>query len=403
MFLGSGFPRARALFCSCIALALFACGAEEDPPAGLNIQPLDRPERRQWPTQGWREAAPEEVGIDPERLEAAVQFAFEAPSLEAQAGEEGADLRTLAVLGVRNGRLIAERYADGFPPETKHKTWSISKAIANALIGIAEREGRLQIDDPLHPFFPGLRESARQREITFRHALHFSTGILWDEGYESSPLRSSVVAMLYTRGRENMAKFVSEQGMRADPGTYVYYSSGDTNLLMGALKKLMPAEEYRAYPWTVLFDPLGIDAVFETDASGTFVGSSYAYMSARDLAKFGFLYLNDGVWNGERILPEGWVQFTRTPAPAYSEDSMEGETSAYTAQWYANTGFPAAELPPAMPDAPANTFYTRGHSGQRMFVLPDQDMIVVRFGADAAGASFDQNGFVSRVVASATE
>jgi CubicO group peptidase (beta-lactamase class C family) len=165
------------------------------------------------------------------------------------------------------------------------------------------------------------------------------------------------------------------------------------------LKKVYGAEEYDKLPFEKIFKPLGITNVtFERDGSGTYVGSSYLYMTARDLAKIGYLYLNDGIWNGERLLPEGWVTFTRTPAPGYKTTPYSDDLSQdnYTAHWYANTGVPNRGIHEPWPDAPNDTFAAIGHWGQMLYVIPSLDLVVVRFGDDREKA-FIKNDFLKLI------
>lgn len=380
-----------------LAFLLQCGGAEQSDPAPVVVQPLNPPARSYWPTAGWRSATPESTGVDSAKLEAVAEYAMTLVGEDT----ERKGIRTDGLVIIRNGELIFERYNRGYQADTPHLVWSVAKSFVNALYGIATREGLVDIDAPAHKFFPALKQPDRQK-MTIRNILNMSSGIFWSEGYEASPLKSSVVAMLYTRGRGDMAGFTAEQAMRGQPGSYVYYSSGDTNLLMGMFKNIVPKADYADYPWNKLFDVIGMrDVTWERDGSGTFVGSSYIYATPRDLAKFGYLYLNDGVWAGQRILPEGWVNFTRTPAPGYiSTPKYEGlDKDVMTAHWYTNAGYAAADIPPAWPDAPRDTFSASGHWGQFIFVIPSLDMVIVRVGDDRDG-SFDRNEFLKLVAAS---
>lgn len=219
-------------------------------------------------------------------------------------------IRTDAVVVIRDGRLVYERYAGPSRAETPHLTWSVSKSLLATLLGVAEGEGRFQLDDPVARYYPPF---ARHPEVTLRHLLNWSSGLDWQEDYEFAPLKSSVVAMLYTRGRDDMAGFVAETPQARPPGRRFRYSSGDSNVLAAALHGMLGAD-YAEYPWRALFEPLGIrSAVWERDAAGTFVGSSYVYMSARDLARVGLLMQRHGRWRERQLLPLAWVEFNLTP------------------------------------------------------------------------------------------
>lgn len=365
------------------------------PGSKLNLAPLNPPARTYWPTKVWQTASPETAGLNIENLKKMEAYVFSTSGNE----KERKGIRTNGLVIIKDGKLIYERYARGYTAETPHLIWSVSKGFVNAMYGIAVQEGRVKIDYPVKKYITTYKGSQKSK-VTLRHLLNMSSGIFWEETYEYAPLTSSVVAMLYTRGRKDMADFVLNQDMRAEPGALVFYSSGDSTLLMGILKKVVSAEEYNDYPWVKLFDKIGmLSAVWEQDATGTFVGSSYIYATPQDMARFGFLYLNDGVWDGERLFPEGWVDFTRTPAPAFQTTTPDEDTlnKRYTAQWYANLAVPGTDFDVPWPDAPADTLAALGHWGQQIYVIPSLDMVIARTGDDRDD-SFDKNQFLKLIV-----
>ena len=363
-------------------------------PFAVELHPMPSFRRDYWPTRGWQERL-----LPKDRWEALEDYAFRRQGDE----EDRAGIRTDGVVIIKDGYLIYERYAAGYDSNSPHLTWSVSKSVLQTLIGIAEKNGTLSIDDPVEKYIP---EGKKEHTITLRHLLNMSSGLDANEGYESGPLKSTVIAMLYTRGRGDMAQFCASLPARAEPGTYVYYSSCDTNILSGVLKEALKlqhgqqgTEIYSRYPWEQLFDPLGMDSTtWERDGAGTFVGSSYLYASPRDMAKFAFLYLNDGVWEGKRILPDYWLDFTRKVAPAYkTTPAYPGWEDLYTSQWYANTAIPELGLKAPWPSAPRDTFAASGHWGQMIFVIPSMDMIIVRMGDDR-DYSFDKDRFLSLII-----
>jgi CubicO group peptidase (beta-lactamase class C family) len=192
------------------------------------------------------------------------------------------------------------------------------------------------------------------------------------------------MAMLYTRGPADMAAFAASQPLTAWPGTRWSYSSGDTNILMAVLKGAI-GEGYADYPWKRVFDPLGMDHVtWERDGSGTFVGSSYLYATALDQARWGQMVLDDGAWNGERLLAPGWVRYTTTMAPSFyttpvGHDHYEDNPGA---QWYVNRGDPDRGLDKPWKYMPDDAFGASGHWGKGMWVIPSWDVVVVRVGDD---------------------
>lgn len=376
------------LLCAGVAGLCFwtACGPGGDAQAP-QLFPLSPPPRSYWPTRDWQISAPETEGIDPAALKKLSDYLF------TRSGDEQnrAGIRTDAVVLIRNGKLVYEQYARDFNASSRHNSWSVAKSFVNALAGRAQLQGRIDIDQPAWRYYPPLNTPGK-REIKLRHLLNMSSGLSFQEEYEFAPLKSTVVAMLYTSGHHDMARFTGEQEMRATPGEYVYYSSGDTNVVMAALHSGLNDQQYASLPWDELFNPLGIQAVWETDQVGTFIGSSYLYMTARDYAKFGFLYLNDGVWEGKRLLPEGWVDFSRTPAPGYATTRPydELENAVYGAQFHLLVGYPPTGIPSKYPDAPEDAFMAKGHWGQVVAIIPSLDIVLVRLGDDRDG-NFDLN------------
>lgn len=290
-------------------------------------------------------------------------------------------VRSDALLVIRDGELVYEHYAGPTTAESPHLVWSVSKSLLATLLGLAYGEGRFTLDDPLARHYPPF---AAHPDIEVGHLLHWASGLDWQEDYEYAPLKSSVVAMLYTRGRADMAAFVAGHQASARPGTRFRYSSGDSNALSAALKGMLGESRYRDYPWTALFEPLGIrSAVWERDASGTLVASSYAYMTARDLARIGLLMQREGRWVDRQLLPRDWVAFNRTAFAGY-QPSLELVGEAVPGgHWWLNQAVAGAPRP--WPDAPATTFAALGHWGQALYVLPEQQLVIVRYADDRDG------------------
>jgi CubicO group peptidase (beta-lactamase class C family) len=323
---------------------------------------------------------------DSARLSRALDDAFSEP-------DPARPRRTRAVVVVRGGRIVAERYAPGFGPETPLLGWSMTKSVINALCGILVREGRLDVSAPARvPEWS--RADDPRRAITVDLLLRQSSGLRWNEVYESSPFDSSVIAMLYGAGHRDMAAFAASQPLAHPPGSVWSYSSGTTLILSRILLSVIgSAAEYHAFPGRELFERIGMkSALLEPDASGTFVGSSYSYATARDWARFGLLYLRDGTWEGTRVFPAGWVDYTRTPAPA----APHGE---YGAHFWLNAGAVDRGVPSPDPRAPADLFYASGHDGQVVAVVPSRDLVIVRAGLTPEDGRYDVNGFVAEVAA----
>ena len=335
----------------------------------------------QWPGEQWP-IAPQITGPAVEALE---NYAFAPRNDVTRQG-----IRTDALLIIRDGQIIYERYAAPTTAQTPHLTWSISKSLLATVLGVAYGEGRFKLDDSALKFYPTLD---KHPAITLGHLLNWASGLDWQEDYEYAPLKSSVVAMLYTRGHRDMAAFTADHDAYAAPGLAFRYSSGDSNLLAAALKTMVGAERYTDYPWTALFEPLGIrHAVWESDASGTFVASSYAYLTARDLARVGLLMARGGRWNDRQLLPEDWVAFNRKPFAGYKAQQDEAVPGGH---WWLNR--PVDGSPSPWPDAPPDTFAALGHWGQALYVMPSEKLVIVRYGDDRDG-SYKHNELLKRVL-----
>ena len=271
-------------------------------------------------------------------------------------------LGTRAVLVIQGGKLIAERYAPGFTATTPQLGWSMSKSAASLLAGRVAHSGKLAVTDA------GLRPewTDDRAKITVDQLMRMTSGLTWNEDYD---LGTPITSMLYLE--PDMATFVASQPLAHAPGTYQQYSSGSTNLLCSVLRQRTGVGV--DLPRRELFAPLGLSsAVWEPDASGTPVCSSYLWATPRDWAAIGQFALQDGVWAGKRLLPEGWMAATtRSNAVATTEDP------GYAAGWWANT---LADGTLAQPSLPADAYSANGHDGQRVFVVPSADLVVVRLG-----------------------
>ncbi|WDY58949.1 serine hydrolase domain-containing protein [Pseudomonas sp. PSKL.D1] len=300
-------------------------------------------------------------------------------------------IRTDALLIIRDGRILHERYVAPTTASTPHLTWSVSKSVLATLLGVALGEGRFHLHDPVARFYPAMQAHPNVQMVDL---LHWASGLEWQEDYEYAPLKSSVVAMLYTRGRHDMAAYAAAHGTGVAPGQRFHYSSGDSNVLAAALRGMLDAGRYADYPWQALFTPLGIDsAVWERDAAGTFIGSSYLYLSARDLARIGLLMQREGQWAGRQLLPASWVAFARTPFQ--QAEAVPGEANP-GGHWWLNRPLPGAAAP--WPDAPPDTYAALGHWGQALYVVPSRKLVIVRYADDRDGR-FSHNELLKQVLA----
>ena len=315
-----------------------------------------------WP-EGNRVALSETIeGVDGQKLKAALDAAFHEPNPRAKA-------RTRALIVVYKGAIVAERYAPGFGPDTPQLGWSMGKSVLNALIGTLVAEGRLKLDsDRLFPDWLG-PDDPRAR-INIDDLLRMVSGLDFEAPHRR--LLSDVQKMLFLEG-DSAAIAVAEKLVSPVATSWVY-GSGSSILLSSAMRRAIGNQaNYFAYPRRALFARIGMNsAVIEPDAAGTFLAPSFVYASARDWARFGLLYLNDGVWNGARILPEGWVKNAQR-ATAQSG----GRYGAHL--WRA---IPDFLRPAGSPDykLPQDGFYMLGLDGQMVAVIPSQHLVVVRLG-----------------------
>ncbi len=294
--------------------------------------------------------------------------------------------RTRAVIVLYNGQIVAERYAPGFAKETPLIGWSMTKAVMNALIGIMVKEGKLALGKPV-PVPEWQEPGDLRRKITLEQLLHMSSGLHFAEDYKN-PLKDVIWMLL---GVPDMGAYAARKALTAEPGTKWSYSSGSTNIISRAMRQVLGDGNYRDFPRRALFQPLGMSsAIIEQDASGTFVGASFMYATARDWAKFGQLYLQDGLWEGRRLLPEGWVKFTATPAPR----SPDGEYGAHF--W--------RKLPKEFRSAehakyvPSDAFHAVGHEGQFVSIIPSRRLVVVRLGVTRHPSAWQQDRFLNLVI-----
>lgn len=270
-------------------------------------------------------------------------------------------LGTRAVVVVRDGKLIAERYAPGFSRRTPQLGWSMSKSVTNLLVGRLVKQGVVSLDDDhLRPEWQDQRAN-----ITIEQLLRMTSGLKWDETYA---LGTAITQMLYDE--PDMGAFVASQPAAHSPGTYQQYSSGSTTLLCAILgeKTHKPAD----LPRREVFAPLGLSsAVMEPDASGTPVCSSYMWATPRDWAAVGQFALQDGVWNGSRLLPRGWMRQSTTAI------DVETEEEGYGAGWWVNKKPGGTHVEPSLPK---DAYFAEGHDGQWIVVVPSEKLVVVRLG-----------------------
>jgi CubicO group peptidase (beta-lactamase class C family) len=319
-----------------------------------------------WPTAAWP-TGPLPGHVD---LDALMAEAFD---------PEGVLRQTYAVAIIHRGRLVFERY-DGLLPQwdkpgkpvtpvTPLLSWSMAKSMLHAVVGLLVSEGRLSLDGPAG--VPQWRDGDDpRRAITLQDLLEMRDGLAFAEEYVDAGA-SDVMTMLFGDGQADMAAFAADRPLAAPPGTRFNYSSGTSMVISGLVARLLgPGEPYRRFLVDRLFAPIGMTSATTTfDDAGTWVAASYAYATARDYARFGLLYLRDGIWDDRRVLPSGWVDHGRRPR---SVDPDDGEQ--YGSHWWTRPG-------------PYGTFWASGHEGQYVDICPALDLVVVRMGRTEAEGS----------------
>ncbi len=350
-----------------------------------------------WPAQDWPDRTVAVSYLSRDAITDLEAYVFPATTDDDDAERVG--VRTDGVLLIKGGALIYEAYGRGFTTDTRHLCWSVTKSVLDALTGAAAQRGHLSLLDPICKYLVGVEGDVC--EVLVADLLEQGSGLDWNEGYEDDPYAvSSVLAMLYGEGRRDMARFVVDHPLVASPGASFLYTTGGTVLLAKVLAGSAGARLASVFPWVFLFEPLGMaSATMERDATGTFVGGSSLYATPRDLARFGFLYLHDGCWAGERIVPDGWVETsTRVSEPFLHEHPFWEGPVVPGRLWWLNLEVEGVNTALPWPDVPADAFAALGHWGQLIVVIPSLDLVVVRTGDDRDG-SFEINEFLRRVIA----
>jgi CubicO group peptidase (beta-lactamase class C family) len=321
-------------------------GADEevDPAPGVDIAgPFE-------PGADWDVREPDAVGMDGAALEAARGYAF----------AEGRN--TQGVVVVRDGVIVAEWYDDEAGEDSWAASWSVGKSFTSALVGIAVEEGFIpSVDEPMTTYFPQWEGMPRE-DITLRDVLQMASGLDFTESYDPSDIESSDIIQMVLFQEDQLA-YATDRPSLHPPGTEFNYSSGDTQLLSGVIEQAtgMTAGEYAREK---LFDPIGIEQVeWWEDTAGNTLTYCCLDTTSRDFARFGLLYLNEGAWGDQQVVPKEWVADSLA-----SSDAFEG----YGYQWWLS-GNTDDELP-------ADTFSARGHDGQYIYVIPSLDLVVVRNG-----------------------
>ena len=290
---------------------------------------------------------------------------------------------------LQDGGIVAERYSEGFSASTRLPGWSMAKSVTSAIVGLLvdagriDRSARVGLDEWSSPGDP-------RAAITWDQLLRMSSGLSFDEDY-SLP-SSDAIQMLFGLERFAKGRYAALRPLEFEPDTHWNYSSGTSNLLQYALLTRVfegDLAAYLAFPHRALFGRIGMSsAILEPDARGGYVGSSFLYATARDWARFGQLFLDEGEWQGQRILSREWAEYSATPTP-----TEPGGT--YGAHWWLNANPETGSR--RMPRLDPDILIASGFEGQYVVIVPKQDLVVVRLGLDR-GTPLDIESLVAGIV-----
>jgi len=286
---------------------------------------------------------------------------------------------TRSVLVIYKDHILIEEYAEGFDQSTPLLGWSMTKSITGTIYGILQKQGKIDIQAKTN--IPEWQNDDR-KDITYNDLLHMNSGLEWDEDYF---IISDVTKMLFLES--DMGRTQINKQLTGKPNESWNYSSGTANLLAGYLlrQQFKTHQEYLDFWYNELLDKIGMhSSLIETDMEGNYVGSSYGWANTRDWSKMGLLYLHRGNWNGEQIIDSTWVDYVSTPT--------NKSNGRYGAHFWLNAGA-------YYPDVSKDVFSMNGFQGQRIFIIPSKEMVVVRMGL-TGGSKFDFNKFLSEIIKS---
>ena len=283
--------------------------------------------------------------------------------------------KTRAVLVLYKDQIIAEKYSEGFTKDSRILGWSMTKSIMSTVFGILEHQQKIniQVKAPVESW-----QNDARKEITIHNLLQMNSGLEWDENYDEI---SDATKMLFLE--RDMTKVQEEKPLIGKPNETWNYSSGTSNLLSGILRdQFKNHQSYLDFWYANLIDKIGMNSmILESDLAGNYVASSYAWATTRDWGKFGLLYLHNGAWNGEELFTKQWVDYVTTPTPT--------SNGSYGAQFWLNTE-------KQLKDVSQNMYFADGYQGQRVYILPDEDLVIVRFGL----SWFEENEFLKGIIQS---
>ena len=304
--------------------------------------------------------------VNQDKLQAGMAAAFDNP-----------DDHTAAYLVVHQGQIIGERYGAGAHRDMQLESWSMGKSITAALIGILVHDGHFQLNSPA-PIAAWHKPGDRRSAITIADLLRMSSGLEFSGSDEPAHGFLSDHQYCYTHATD-VFEYAISRPLEHPPNTVGRYRNCDPLSLGYIIRQTVEArgEDYLTFPQRALFDKIGIrQQVLETDLNGNFILCGYDFGTARNWARFGLLHLQDGIWQGERILPAGWVDFVSSSAPAW-------EHGEYGGQFWVNTLNERG--------LPTDAYSARGVDGQACHIIPSHDLVIVRLGHRGGGPTYETN------------
>ena len=290
--------------------------------------------------------------------------------------EEDSEKKTRSALVIYKGQIIEEQYINGFDEKSMILGWSMAKSITSAVVGVMVKEEKASLSQ--RNLFEEWKDDSR-KDITLANLLNMNSGLEWEEDYTKI---CDATKMLFLE--EDMTQSQLIKPLTGEPNNSWNYSSGTSNLVSGFIRnQFLTHQEYLDYWYEKVIDKIGMHSMLiETDYVGNYVGSSYAWATTRDWAKFGLLYLYNGNWNGEQILDPSWIEFTKKPT--------HGSDGVYGGHFWLNAGG-------KYPDVPKDMFSCNGFQGQRVWIIPSKDLVIVRTGLHEY-PFFDINQFLSEII-----
>ena len=324
-------------------------------PSFAIINQLSHDESLEWPTDHWPENI---IQLNDQDFKKIIDYTFSTESIETLG-------RTNALLIVQNGSIVYEKYNEPINRNTKLVSYSMAKSYIGLLTGMMIDKGFIESKDEKNL----LKEwQDNRKNISISHLLNMQSGLDFVEQYDNNG-RSDTLEMLFGDGRFDQASFAASVALKSiTPGIKFNYSTGETNILSKIIKLRLQEQNlnYQNFINDNLSSKIGLkNTIFEFDNSGTFIGGSSVFANARDYARFGYLYLRDGQWDGETIVSKSWIDDTRKPAKN-------------TYQMYSNKFWMPHPTSPI--NLPKDTYYCAGFGGQYILMIPSKDMIIVRLG-----------------------